>query len=65
MQNTRSAMANTQADSIIRDKDAQRWALRKVAHHLNEQGYRTRTGKEFTSVQVMELAKTKSEAYSH
>lgn len=56
MRNASTNKANVQAASVILDKVALGWTLRRVADHLNTHGYRTRTGKEFTSVQVMRLA---------
>ena len=58
LQNASTNKANVQAASVIRDKVALGWTLRKVADHLNTHGYRTRTDKDFTSVQVMRLAKS-------
>ncbi|ALW87348.1 resolvase [Hymenobacter sedentarius] len=62
LQNASTNKANVQAASVIRDKVALGWTLRKVADHLNTHGYRTRTDKAFTSVQVMRLATPKTPA---
>ncbi|TGE06094.1 recombinase family protein [Hymenobacter fodinae] len=58
--NARMAEANVKATYIIDLilQNPQRHTLRDIAAVLNAQGYRTRRGKKFTSVQVLRLAKT-------
>ena len=53
--NARTAKANVQAADVARDKRAQGLTLAAIADKLNENGYRTRTGKEFQRTTVLRL----------
>ncbi|GAB2781142.1 DNA invertase Pin-like site-specific DNA recombinase [Hymenobacter luteus] len=55
-QQAKEALSNVQAAHLIPLLLQQNKTLREVASILNQNGYRTRRGKEFTATQVMRLA---------
>ena len=56
MKNARTAISNTQALDIIRDKRWRNWSYQKIADHLNKLMYTTRRGCQWTPTAVRRLS---------